>query len=268
MTHPSSSDGPAPDRAFPRLAVAGDEPRGGRTPGSVSTLDVVRFAREVWGTEDPRERLRRGVGLAVDLVDGCDHAAVSVTSRGRLHVGPASDAVARQADQLQHELNEGPCLDAVHARGNVTTQDLGREPRWRQWCPRVVERLGVRAAKSLLLADDKRMYGLLTLYSDQAEAWSDGAADLAEVLATNLTLAFADGLQLEHRSRAMVTRTVIGQAQGILMERFDLDQDAAYALLLRFSQQEHLKLGEVAAELVRTTQLPGSGGGRTPPATS
>lgn len=265
MTYSSSPEVPAPDRAFPRLATAAHEPIG-PVPGSVSTLDVVRFAREVWGTEDPKERLRRGVGLVVDLVDGCDHAAMSVTSRGRLHVGPASDVVARRADQLQHELNEGPCLDAVQARGNVTSQDLDREPRWRRWCPWVVERLGARATMSMLLADDTRMYGVLTLYADQADAWSNGAVELTKALASHLTLAFAEALLLEHRSRAMVTRTVIGQAEGILMERSDIGEDAAHAVLLRVSQQEQVKLGDAAADLVRTAQLPGSSGsGRTPP---
>jgi hypothetical protein len=222
------------------------------------TSGVARFAREVWRTADPLERLQRGVGLAVELVDGCDHAGVGVLSRGRLQPGPATDEVGRRADQLQQDLDEGPALESVRAVANVTSRDLTGERRWERWGPLVVAQLGTRATMSLVLSDDSRVYGSLNLYADRPDAWSCSAQVLAEVLATHLTLALGDALQIEHRGRGMESRTLIGQAQGILMERFDLTVDAAYAVLLRTSQQNHVKISAVAADLVRTGVLRGS----------
>ena len=224
---------------------------------AIDSQDAARFAREVWRSDDPNERLERGAALAVELVEGCDHAGVVIMSRGQLQVGPATDALARRADQLQTDLDEGPCLDAVQTRADITSQDLSRERRWRRWSPLVVDQLGTHAMMSLLLLDETHVYGSLNLYADRVEAWDRPTVVLAQALATHLALALGDARQIEHRGRAMVSRTVIGQAEGILMERFSITADAAYAVLLRISQQDHVKLATVAADLVRTGRLPG-----------
>lgn len=276
MTDPSPFVGPASGRDAPRLSLVGADrptvvPLGGdgradRVQGVVSSSDVARFARQVWGVENPDERMRRGAALAVELVEACDHAALSLVSSGRLQGIAASDGVARRADLLQHELGEGPCLDAVRTRVDVQSEDLEHEARWPGWCVGAVDELGLRATLSLPLSDDHRTYGSLDLYSGHARTWSPRAVETAEVLATHLALALADGLQIEHRGRAMLARTIIGQAQGIVMERYGVSEAAAYATLLRISQQDHVKLGTVAADLVRTGRLRGVGDNlSTPP---
>lgn len=62
---------------------------------------------------------------------------------------------------------------------------------------------------------------------------------------------------LEHEvaglRQALATRNIIGQAQGILIERHGTDSDGAFEMLVRMSQQSHLKLHEVARRLVDTT---------------
>jgi AmiR/NasT family two-component response regulator len=55
---------------------------------------------------------------------------------------------------------------------------------------------------------------------------------------------------------ALVSRGVIGEAKGILMERFSLSEDEAFALLVRLSSEQQVKARVVAAELVRTRRLP------------
>jgi hypothetical protein len=52
---------------------------------------------------------------------------------------------------------------------------------------------------------------------------------------------------------ALATRNLIGQAQGVLIERYGMDADEAFATLVRLSQQSHLKLRDVARRLVDTT---------------
>ncbi|MCW2783533.1 MAG: hypothetical protein JWP74_50, partial [Marmoricola sp.] len=62
----------------------------------------------------------------------------------------------------------------------------------------------------------------------------------------------------ENLREAVEGRTVIGQAQGILMERFDLDADRAFSVLRRFSQTENIKLRQVAELVIANGDLPGS----------
>jgi len=52
------------------------------------------------------------------------------------------------------------------------------------------------------------------------------------------------------------TRTVIGQAEGILMERLGIDAAAAFAHLRRAAEHGDVKVAQVAIDLVRTRELP------------
>jgi AmiR/NasT family two-component response regulator len=53
----------------------------------------------------------------------------------------------------------------------------------------------------------------------------------------------------------LATRDLIGQAKGILMERYQIDAQRAFALLVRVSQYHNRKLHDVAAELAATGHL-------------
>lgn len=213
-------------------------------------------ARALQAHRHPGARLRRGAALAVELVDGCDHAGVTLASAVALEAGAASDAVVLRGDAWQYELSEGPCLDAVRLARTVLSQDLALDPRWPTWAPRVRTELGVRAMLSLPLALDHAVLGALNLYADRSGAWTDDAVAVAHGLADQLVAALADAREIEHLGRAVAGRTVVGQAQGILMERLDLDAEQAFAYLRRVSQSRHLRLLVVAEELVATRQLP------------
>ncbi len=84
-----------------------------------------------------------------------------------------------------------------------------------------------------------------------AEDIADGLA-----LAAHVAVALAGAQEIEHLEHALRGRTVIGQATGILMERFDLDPERAFSVLSRMSQQKNAKLREIAGEIVTTRKLP------------
>ena len=56
---------------------------------------------------------------------------------------------------------------------------------------------------------------------------------------------------------ALSSRTLIGQAEGILMERFGIDGERAFEVLRRYSQDFNVKLRDVAAQTVSSRRLPG-----------
>jgi len=59
--------------------------------------------------------------------------------------------------------------------------------------------------------------------------------------------------------RAIATRDMIGQAKGMLMERFNIDADRAFGLLTRLSQETDTRVESIARNLVETARSPRSG---------
>ena len=229
------------------------------TAAGPALADLARLVHE-----PPTEggRLQRGVELAVSLVEGCDHASVTVLTPHYMETVAASDDVARRGDGWQYELSQGPCLDSVRGRTRVVSQDLGADLRWRDWAPRASERLGVRAMLSLPLTTAGSEVASLNLYADRAQPWADAQQAVARTLADQLAVAVADARMLDERERAILARTGIGQAQGIVMERFGLSSDQAYELLARLSRGTRVELVHLAEHIVETRQLPGLEGSR------
>jgi GAF domain-containing protein len=222
-------------------------------PSSCSTDD---FARLVQNVADPTDRVQRGVDLMAGMVDGCDRASVTLVSGRRLLTAAASDDVVWRGDGWQYELNQGPCFDAVRESRMIVSQDLKTEHRWCRWGPKVIDMLGINATMSVLLYTRRDVFGTLNLYADRAQPWTDGQIEFARVLAGQLAVALADAHEIEHRGRGMVNRTVIGQAEGLLMQRFGISADRAFEYLRRLSQDNNRKLSIIAQEYVATRQLP------------
>ena len=103
---------------------------------------------------------------------------------------------------------------------------------------------------------DERCLGALSLYADQAAAFTDLHGRVTTLLATFAALALAEAQRADQLTAALVNRDVIGQAKGILMERHRITADAAFGYLTRVSQAENTKLAALAAQLVATGELP------------
>lgn len=223
-----------------------------------------RGPRELQRPRSPLQRMQVGVDLAVELLEGCDHAGITLMRGGKFSTGPATDDLVAQGDRLQDELREGPCHDAMRQGRTVYTADLASDRRWPTWGPKVHAELGVGSLLSMLLYTHERSYGALNLYSNHTRGFTQDDLSTADTLATHLAVALADGEEIENRGVAMVNRTVIGQAEGILMERLGVKDDQAFAYLRRISQDTNRKLLDVAQELVHTRVLP-SGAARAGP---
>lgn len=221
-----------------------------------SSAPSLDFARAVQAVVGRAARLQRGVELVVAQQPACDHAAVLVATPRYVETGAASDATAARAEAWQHERSQGPGLDVVRHRRPVLSQELGSDPRWPWWAPKVAEECGFASAVSVPLRTDLVTVGALTLYADRAGVWDDAQVETAGLLAGYLTIAALDAAEIEHWMRAADSRTVIGRAEGLVMERFDLDVEQAFAYLRWISQTTHRKLVAVAEDLVRTRRLP------------
>jgi hypothetical protein len=159
---------------------------------------------------------------------------------------------------LQYQLGEGPCLDAVRGQETVISRNLLEEARWPEWTPRAASVLGVKAMMSLWLyanPDGNDSHGALNLYSDSIDPFGPNEYAIAQALAAQVSVALATYREIRGRGNAMTTRTIIGQAQGILMEKLGIDADQAFAYLRRISQSENRKLIMICQEIVNTRRL-------------
>ena len=203
--------------------------------------------------------LDKGVTIATEIIDGCDYAGVSIIHRkGAIDTPAASNPTVRRLDEMQFALQEGPCLDAITSGDTVHSTDLANDPRWPRWGPSVVAELGVASMLSYQLFTTQETLGALNLYSRRRDAFDADDIDSGLYLAAHLAVAIADSRTTEQLNTAIVNRTEIGRAEGILMERFDLQPAQAFAVLTRISQDRNIRLHLIAAELVKTRTLPGA----------
>ncbi len=207
-----------------------------------------------------RGRLQLGVELAVSLVVGCDHASVTVLTPHYVETVAASDDVVRQGDGWQQDLSEGPSLDSVRTRVPVVSQDLGSDPRWRSWGPRVADSLGLRAMMSVVLqtgtGTDTDVVGCLNLYADRVQVWDAEQQRLALALGDQLVAAVAGARVIEARGRAMIERIGLVQAQGIVMERYRMTAEQALDHLRQLSRATEVPMVHLTERIVATRELP------------
>jgi GAF domain-containing protein len=220
--------------------------------------ELAAASRALHDEPDTQHTLDRSTLLAVELVPHCDYAGISIVHRDRTIATPAAtDELVDRGDELQYELGEGPCLDAIWYHDTVVSADLAEEPRWPRWAPRVAAELGVRSMLCLQLFTSADVVGGLNLYSSAVDAFDGDDFDVATFLAAHVSVAVAETQRVDQLRMGMFNRTVIGQAQGILMERFNVDGQQAFSVLRRVSQQHNVKVLRVADELVRTRETPG-----------
>ncbi len=216
----------------------------------------AHIARELMSEPDVHQTLDRTVGLAVETIDGCDFAGVSIVRGSKIESPAQTDEMVRLADRLQVELDEGPCLSAIRGHESVHVDDLTTDTRWPKWGPRVCTEMGVRSMLAFQLYNSRDSLGALNLYSRTTHAFDEEAYAVGVVFASHAAVALTGAQNEENLLRAVQTRNLIGQAQGILMERFHLSADKAFELLRRVSQNGNVKLRDVAQRLVTTRETP------------
>lgn len=213
-------------------------------------------ARALQHESGTQPTLDKGVKVAMEIVEGCELAGISVMHPDRIDTPAGSEEALMKLDALQYEIGEGPCLDALREHETVNSRDLSKDQRWPEWGSRVAEELGVRSVLSYRLFTTNDTLGALNLYSRSRDAFDSEDVYNGLALAAHLAVALAAELNADHLHIAINNRTVIGQAEGILMERHGLSADRAFEVLRRVSSHRNVKLSRVAAELVKTREIP------------
>ena len=221
---------------------------------------LAAIVRALLHQPDVQATLKQTVADAAATLDGAVYASVSLVLRRRQVETPVyTNDRALWTDQLQYELGAGPCLDAVWHQDTFHIDDLATEPRYVDWSRRVVAETGIRSSLSLQLFTDPAAaisLAALNLYSPQPRSFDPNARAEAVAFAAHAAIALESAQTEAHLRSGLVTRTIIGQAEGILMERLKITADQAFGVLSRLSQQSNVKLRDVARNLVETGEIP------------
>ena len=218
--------------------------------------DAARELQSSMATSD--DLMDTATGLAVKDIDGCDAAALLIVrSSGVIENLSATEDDAKRVDEIEVELKEGPCWDAIKETQTVYIPDLTDAPRWPTWAPRVVEETGFKSVLAFQLFTDEDNVGALNLFSRTTDGFGTEDRDYGLALSAHISVAVRAAQEIETLSVALDSRSTIARAQGMLMERFSLDETAAFAVLVRLSSHLNRKLRDIAAEVVQTRRLPG-----------
>jgi GAF domain-containing protein len=242
----------------------------GADPTSELIVTFVHKARALFVAGGVVVTLEAVLDLAVATIEGCDCAGIFVLEGGRVTTPVQTDPLVVELEASQLRTGTGPCLEAIDQGLPIYAEDLAVDLRWPAFASEAVA-IGVRSVLALRLAADGTI-GALSLYARYPSAF--GAVDrakglvLAGLAGIALSLAQArdeDVRQAENLRNALVTRELVGQAQGILMERERITAEQAFDILRRASQHLNIKLREVAQDVVDTGERPETGVPRSAP---
>jgi hypothetical protein len=209
---------------------------------------MAEIAESMSRPQDVDATLERLTRSAVQTVPGVDVASINVLHRdGALKTLAPTDPIAVELDRLQSVLEEGPCYDAAEGRTHYVCEDLRNDPRWPRYGPQAAD-VGIGAQMGLDLPASERGRAALNLYARSAGPFGD-AAEVAELFASSAALAMGFAQTLDTLTGALKTRTEIGKAIGIVMERYQIDSDRAFQFLVRLSQDTNTRLHDVALDI-------------------
>ncbi|MGW7680841.1 GAF and ANTAR domain-containing protein [Kribbella sp. NPDC054772] len=192
---------------------------------------------------------------------GCEFAGVALQTAAGPEIPAVTDPAVTKIYrfQLDHpaeaDQTAGPMTTCMRDHVPVLVNDTQTDHRWPDWALLVAD-LGVRSVLNLPLTLSASTVGVLSLYSATPNGFGTEDQAVAEILARHASIAVATARREENLATAVDARKLVGQAMGILMERYDLDDGRAFEVLKRYSQHANRKLRDVAQELIDTRHLP------------
>jgi GAF domain-containing protein len=187
-----------------------------------------------------------------EIIPGTDTAGVLLVAKGgKFESLAGTDDLPHKLDELQVKYNEGPCVEAALDELIVRTDDFREEQRWPRYSEAAVE-IGLLSGLSFKLYTSDRTAGALNLFSFKPNSFDAEAETIGAVLAAHAAAAILASRQEQQLESALSTRDRIGQAKGIIMERYGVDDVRAFELLRRLSQDSNTKLIDIAQQVIDT----------------
>jgi len=184
-------------------------------------------------------------------IPGAEYAGVTVTRNAKFIDTPAATHKwPVLLDEIQQRHREGPCLTAAWEHKTVHVADLQTDERFPLYRRDALEQTPIRAVMAFQLFIADQTMGALNVYAEQAHAFGPESKDIGLVFAAHSSVAWNAARRDEQYKRALASRDIIGQAKGMIMERYGVDAVRAFELLRKLSQDSNVPLMQIAKELV------------------
>jgi GAF domain-containing protein len=215
------------------------------------TAALAEAARTINQPQSMDETLDAIVHTARQNIPGFDEVGISLMhSNGKVETKAATGDLVWKLDALQYDLGEGPCVSSLHEEPVIVVDHIRHSQRWPEYVPQGVK-LGLKSQMALrLYVDNDGTIGGINLYSTSSEQIEPHAPQLAQVFAAQAAVALGHRQEINHLNEALASRQAIGEAIGVLMERYNLDEQAAFNFLARLSSHQNVKLRDIAASMV------------------
>jgi GAF domain-containing protein len=211
---------------------------------------IAEAARTLNKPRSLDDTLQTIVEVACNSVPGFDHVGIAtLEKKGDVETRAFTGDLVLLLDNMQYGLREGPCSAALQGDDAVSVSSLRHEQRWPRYVPQARE-AGVMSQLAVKLYLDEGTLGGINFYSTISDEVSDDAQALAQLFATHAAIALGHAQERQTLNEGLQTRKTIGEALGILMERYEMNEDRAFAFLVRASSHANIKLRTVAQQLV------------------
>lgn len=214
------------------------------------TLTVV--ARALQAEPDLQRTVEGIVKTVTETVPGAEDAGVSLREGRDLRTVAATSDLVRRLTDIEHDLQEGPCVQAESQHRVYCIDDMAHDTRWPRFAAAATD-LGIQSMLGYRLFISGRTLGALDLYSSEANAFDGSAERIGELFAAHAAIALIGSAEHAEWRTALSSRDVIGMAKGILMLREHLTDEQAFSLMVTTSQKANIKILDIATWLVDTT---------------
>lgn len=228
-------------------------------PVEPDPLDVVAASRRLSAALRPgdlEETLGRITAAAVEVLPDVDCASITIRhADGRLETAAPTDDVLLEIDAAQYELGEGPCYESAVEAQHVTAPNLEADSRYKRYAP-VAVAAGIHAQAGVRLFEVRGSHGALNLYSRRVGAFQD-LGPLELLFTHHAATALDYARHIGNLNAAIETRQRVGQAVGIIMANYQLDEARAFAFLTRLAAESETKVRVIAERLIEHTNADG-----------
>jgi GAF domain-containing protein len=192
---------------------------------------------------------------AVAELPGVDYANVTVTSAtNHIETPSATHPWAVRIDDIQRRHREGPCVSTAWHERLVEVDDLEHETRWPKFRAEALQSTPVRSIMGFQLFLSGKSMGALNVFAERPHAFGDRTRQLGSLLAAHSALVWDAARRETQLHEALASRDIIGQAKGMIMERYTMDAERAFGMLRQLSHDANVPLAEVAAKVVDAAQ--------------
>jgi GAF domain-containing protein len=199
---------------------------------------------------DPDAVIAELVEHAAVEIPGAQYAGVTVTRNAKkIETPAASHKWPILLDEIQERHREGPCLTAAWEERTVHVADLEHDIRFPNYRRDVLDQSPIRSVMAFQLFIADETMGALNVYAEKPNAFGPETREIGLIFAAHSSVAWNSARRDEQFRQALASRDVIGQAKGMIMERYAVDAVQAFALLRKLSQDSNVPLIKIATDL-------------------